>query len=92
MRHLTLAAVLLFASAPVIAVDAPAGAGAAVAHRGDMLRDVYNVRLGAVSSVAKDGSVSLIYDAHFVTVPGDSLSLVNGKLVTKLSKSQISSL
>ena len=89
MRYVIIAATLALASAPAFAADAPP---AKVAHSGDMLRDANNVRLGAVNAVNKDGSVGLIFDSRYVTVPGDSLTVVGGKLTTKLTKAQLSAL
>ena len=86
MRYAIIAAALSLVFVPALADDAP------VAHQGDMLRDANNNRLGSVDAVNKDGSVGIIYNSHYVTVPSDSLSLVNGKLTTKLTKAQISSL
>ena len=92
MRYAIIATILAVASAPAFAADAPAAAVAAVAHSGDMLRDANNLRLGAINAVNKDGSVGLIFDSHYVTVPGDSLTVVGGKLTTKLTKAQVSAL
>ena len=86
MRYAIIAAALSLVSVPVLADDAP------VAHQGDMLRDANNIRIGSINAVNKDGSVGIIYNSHYVIVPSDSLSLVNGKLTTKLTKAQISSL
>ena len=92
MRLALFAIALAAVSAPAIASDLPSAPSAPVAHQGDMLRDSNNVRLGSVDTVNKDGSVGVIYNSRYVTVPGDSLSLVNGKLTTKLTKAQLGAL
>lgn len=89
MRYAIIATILALGSAPAFAADAPT---ATVAHSGDMLRDANNVRLGAINAVNKDGSVGLIFESHYVTVPSDSLTIVGGKLTTKLTKAQVSAL
>ena len=89
MRYAIIATILALGSAPAFAADATA---ATVAHSGDMLRDANNVRLGAVNAVNKDGSVGLIFESRYVTVPGDSLTVIGGKLTTKLTKAQVGAL
>lgn len=91
MRFIVVALALAAVSAPVIAADQPTAVDV-VAHPGDMLRDANNVRLGSVNTIAKDGSVGIIYNSRFVTVPAATLSVVNGKLTTKLTKSDVSAL
>jgi hypothetical protein len=93
MRIAAFAAALTFVAAPAFASDLPAaGSTPVVAHAGDMLRDANNLRLSAVDTVNKDGSVGIIYNGRVVTVPAASLSLANGKLVTSLTKSQVNGL
>jgi hypothetical protein len=93
MRFAVLAITLAAAAAPACASDAqPATASPVVAHQGDMLRDINNVRVGSVDSVNKDGSVSVIYNSRYITVPAASLSIVNGKLTTRLAKTDLGSL
>lgn len=91
MRLIVLAAALATVAAPAFAgnVSAPAPA---VAHVGDMLRDANNVRLSSVDSVNGDGSVSIIYNDRVITIPATSLSTVDGKLVTSLTKAQVRSM
>ena len=45
--------------------------------------------LGAVYRVGQDGSVQMIIDGHMVTVPAATLSSVDGRLTTRLTKSEI---
>jgi hypothetical protein len=91
MRFAAFALALATVAAPALASDLPSAAPV-VAHEGDMLRDANNVRLSAVDTVNKDGSVGIIYNGHVVTVPASSLSMANGKLVTSLTKAQVGSL
>ncbi len=61
----------------------------AVATEGKMLVSVDGARLGAVYRVTDDGSAQLIVDGKMVTVPASTLSAVDGKLTTSLSKSEV---
>ena len=64
-------------------------AGEAVAEAGKMLLGADGVRLGAVYRVTGDGSAQLIVDGKMVTVPAATISVVDGKLTTTLSKSEV---
>jgi len=46
-------------------------------------------RLGAVYKVTDDGSAELIYEGKLVSIPAGTLSDVNGKLTTQLTKMQV---
>ena len=85
---LLFAAALALTAAPCMAANTPPP-GNVVAHPGDMLRDVNNVRVAPVDTVNADGSVGLILDSRYVTVPAATLSIANGKLTTSQSKSQL---
>lgn len=56
---------------------------------GKMLVASNGARLGAVYRVTEDGSAQLIVDGKLVTIPAATLSVVDGKLTTSLSKSDI---
>lgn len=87
MRYGTIVALL----AALFTVATPASAvGEVAVRKGDMLRDANQVRLGAVNTVNKDGSVGIIYNSRYVTLPVSTLSVVEGKLITSLSKAEIS--
>jgi hypothetical protein len=60
-----------------------------VATEGKMLVAANGARLGAVYRVTDDGSAQLIVDGKMVTVPASTLSIVDGKLTTTLSKSEV---
>lgn len=80
----------LFGAVAALLLATPGfAADAAVAHQGDMLRDANNVRLGAVDAVNKDGSINLIYESRYLTVPANTLSIANGKLVTSMTRAQL---
>lgn len=77
---------------PAVAQDvAPAtqGAAANVALRGKMLVDVKGTRLAPVYRVNADGSVQIIFEGNVISIPGDTLSVVNGKLATSLKKAEV---
>lgn len=61
----------------------------AVATEGKMLVAANGARLGAVYRVTNDGSAQVIVDGKMVTVPASTLSVVDGKLTTTLSKGDV---
>jgi hypothetical protein len=66
-----------------------AGTAAAVAEKGKMLVASNGARLGTVYRVGPDGSAQIILDGKLVTVPAATLTSVDGKLTTNLSKSEV---
>jgi hypothetical protein len=62
---------------------------AAVAAKGQMLVAANGSRLGPVYRVDTNGAVQMIIAGKMVTVPASTLSSVDGKLTTSLSKSQV---
>ena len=77
------------AVAMVAFVSLSAIAQEAVATKGKMLVSANGARLGAVHRVTGDGSARLIFDGKMVTVPVSTLSVVDGKLTTSLSKQEV---
>ena len=72
------------------AAQAPADAASgAVAEKGKMVVASNGARLGAVYRVTPDGSVQIIIDGKLITVPASTLSNVDGKLTTNLSKNEV---
>jgi hypothetical protein len=72
------------------AQNASGGAGAAAAaEKGKMLVTSNGGRLGTVYRVGPDGSAQIIIDGKLVSVPASTLSNVDGKLTTSLSKAEI---
>lgn len=89
-----LATVLTFAVAPAAlrAAEgaAPATSTAAVSvTAGKMIYGANGQRLAAVYRVTEAGAVQVILDGKLVTVPASSLSEVNGKVTTSLSKAEL---
>jgi hypothetical protein len=64
----------------------------ATAAKGKMLFAANGGRLGSIYRVGDDGSVQLILDGKMKTVPGNTLSMADGKLTTSLSKAEVISL
>jgi len=64
-------------------------AAPAAASKGKMLVAADGARLGTVYRVGSDGAVQMIIDGKMVTVPASTLSSVDGRLVTSLSKKQV---
>jgi hypothetical protein len=64
-------------------------ASAAVAAKGQMLVTANGSRLAPVYRVGSDGSAQIIIDGKMVTVPATTLSSVDGKLTTSLTKSEV---
>jgi hypothetical protein len=82
-------AVVLPAAAEAPSDAAPAATAAAVAEKGKMLTSANGARLGAVYRVGPDGAAQIIIDGKLVTVPANTISVANGKLVTSLTKSEV---
>jgi hypothetical protein len=61
----------------------------AVAAKGQTLVASNGSRLGQVYRVGADGAVQMIISGKLVTVPASTLSSVDGKLTTSLSKSEV---
>lgn len=92
MRMPIVLVALMAAASPVLAQSADATASPAVATKGQMLTGADRSRLGSVVRVDGDGSVAIIFDARMVTVPASTLSVASGKLVTSLSKRDITAM
>jgi hypothetical protein len=71
------------------AQNASNAATAAVAEKGKMLVSSNGSRLGTVYRVGPDGAAEIIIDGKLVSVPASTLSNVDGKLTTSMSKSAI---
>lgn len=59
---------------------------------GRTVRDTNSLRLGKIDRVTEDGSVRLIFSSRFVTIPGDTLSVKDGDIVTSLTKREVAKL
>jgi hypothetical protein len=82
-------AVVLPAAAEAQSDASAAPAATAVAEKGKMLTAANGARLGSVYRVNPDGSAQIIIDGKLVTVPANTLSIANGKLMTSLTKSEV---
>jgi len=86
--------VLLFAFATMSFAGEETAASAAsgpavVVTKGKMLTGADGGRLGAVSRLSSDGAPQIIIDGKLVTVPLSTLSMVNDKLTTSLTKNEV---
>ena len=82
----------LFVALAAVVVTSAAMAqdpGSAVAEKGKMLVTANGSRLAPVYRVGADGSAQIILDGKMVTVPATTLSSVDGKLTTSLTKSEV---
>jgi len=79
----------LIALVMLASVNMSAIAAAAPAEEGKMLVAANGTRVGAVYRVTADGSAQLIVDGKMVTVPANTLSIVDGTLTTSLMKADI---
>ena len=78
--------VMLTASGLACAKD---DAPSTVAAKGELLVAADGARLGTVYRVGSDGAVQMIFGGKMITVPASTLSSVDGRLVTSLSKKDI---
>ena len=78
-----------FATVTIAADDSASPSAAAAPAKGKMLVGADGVRLGIVGRVTPDGGVQIILDGKLITVPATTLSNVDGKLTTTLSKSAV---
>ncbi len=85
-------------AAALLALATPLMAGAVTAETpgvkaGATLRDAGDLRLGRIDRVLDDGSVRIIFDGRFVTVPADKLVVAdNGTVSTTLTKREVAKL
>jgi hypothetical protein len=77
------------AGAPAIAGDAPSTpVTTVVPTKGKMLVAADGARLAPIYRIGGDGP-QIILDGRMVTIPGNTVALVDGKLTTTLSKAQV---
>jgi hypothetical protein len=90
MKTAFAALILATIATPVIAADAvqTAPAGATLAQKGKMLVSADGSRLATIYRVTPAGA-QVIVDGRMITVPADTISAVDGKFKTSLSKSQV---
>lgn len=80
------------ASAPFITVAATATNHAVHAKEGWALYSKDGRWLGAIHKVSEDGSVELVLNDKLVVIPASTLLELNGKLITRLTKSDVDGL
>jgi hypothetical protein len=81
---LTLAVV----ASPVLAADADAPAAPVTLQKGKMLLAADGARLAAVYRVT-DAGPQIILDGRMVTIPADTIKIVDGKATTTLTKNAV---
>ncbi|AYJ85090.1 hypothetical protein D3Y57_03380 (plasmid) [Sphingomonas paeninsulae] len=87
MRLTIAIATLALIATPVLAQTAPAP------KRGATLRDANMTRLGTIDRINSDGSVQIIFNSKFVTIPASSLVVAPDAAVsTSLTKSEVAKL
>jgi hypothetical protein len=84
-----LACTLVTVSAAAQDLSAGSEGAATGVEKGKMLVASNGARLGPVYRVGSDGSAQMIIDGRLVAVPASTLSSVDGKLTTSLSKSEV---
>ncbi len=88
MRFALIATALILSAAPLAAAES----AAPQPKVGQTLRGASNTRLGVIDKVLADGSVRVIVDERFVVIPAGTLTVADGKVVTSLSKAEVSKL
>jgi len=86
---ITVACVLATAAAAAQDMSSGASGMSPLATTGKVLMSSNGGRLGSVYRVDADGSAKMIIDGKMVTVPASTLSNVDGRLTTSLSKSEV---
>ncbi|MET0377204.1 MAG: hypothetical protein ABW128_23465 [Rhizorhabdus sp.] len=89
---LALAATTLALSPAIISSANAAEGSAAAAKRGATLRDANGTRLGTIDRINADGSVQIIFNSKFVTIPADKLVSSESGVATSLTKTEVAKL
>ena len=81
----------LLVAAPAVAAETTATPVSVekLAAKGKLVVDSNGSRLGSVSRVASDGSAQIILEGKLVTIPASTLSMVDGKLTTSMTKKDL---
>ena len=75
-----------------LAPIAHAQAAAPIAHAGEIVRTATGAKVGQIDRVNDDGSLRIIYEDHFITLPVASISNHDGKVITSLAIKDINKL
>ena len=89
MKTSWLAIVMCAVVLPAGAQGTADSAATPVVEKGKMLVASNGARLGVVYRVGADGAAQIIIDGKMVAVPANTLSKVDGKLTTSLTKSEV---
>ncbi len=84
-----LAALVAFTA---LATTAQAQTTARVVHVGEIVRTPTGARVGAVDRINDDGSLRVIHDDQFITLPANSITSQDGKVTTSLAAKEINKL
>lgn len=76
------------AAAPAAEAAAPVAANVE-AKRGEAIYTADGKRVGKIYQISREGNPQLIQDLRLVTVPAATLSRVDGKLTTSLTRKEI---
>ena len=92
MRLFASLVLLSVAATPALAIETAAAPAEAITaaerapKEGEVLRDTGGRIVGKVFKVQASGNILVIVNRDTVRIPADTLSIVNGKLVTTLTK------
>jgi len=78
-------------SDPSVSVAASAQTAKVGVRAGKMIYGANGQRIGAAYRVTQDGTVQVILNSKLVSIPAASLSEANGKVVTSLTKADLTS-
>lgn len=81
-------------TAPAVAYaqDSEEAAATVEVKRGDMLYSADGKRIGNVYRVTAEGDAQLIYRSRMITIAASTLSEVDGKLTTSLTRDEVKAL
>ena len=86
----TMAPAAVYAAETSQSVRETTEATAVNVRAGNMVYGGNGQRLAAAYRVTKDGTVQVILGGKLVNIPANTLSLVNGKITTSLTKAELS--
>ena len=87
----TLAPAAVYAAETSQSVSAPAEAAAVSVNAGKMIYGPNGQRIAPAYRVTSEGAVQVILNGKLVNIPSSTLSDVNGKVTTSLSKKDLTS-
>ncbi len=78
--------------AGAIALIATAASADTGVRSGQILRDINAMRIGPIDKINPDGSVQVIFESRFVTIAANDYSVVQGNVISTLSRKEIGKL